>query len=325
MPLSTKGASSDFHAEGVRCKVALEEFTENLVSRLALPRSAADVLRRFDASLLSGSVYLHFPFCFCDAFPAVQLDHVRALSLSGVLWMSYMRTQDNTIDTGGHADAVALFLRDIYLRESVHILHSMFPVCSAFWDFYSTYFDEYARAVLREQEHRFPADDVQHYETEYPAIAKGKAAMAKYPVAALAVLSGDSSALPLLCESLDCFHIGYQYWDDLVDWREDLSARQYTPLVAKAMAHLEPEDRTRPPDQLADKVGRIIYYSQLVQQQLDGAACWLDRAYEKSCSASCPAWSANIEKLQTQVSTLATDLRSIASSRTRKCVMVTGT
>ena len=56
--------------------------------------------------------------------------------------------------------------------------------------------------------------------------------MAKYPVAALAILSGRDEKMPLLTQSLDCFYVGYQYWDDLIDWKQDVANSRYSLLLA---------------------------------------------------------------------------------------------
>src|SRR5260221_547867 len=144
------------------------------------------------------------------------MQDVRTIALSGVLWMSYMRAQDDAVDRDRASGPIFLFLRDLYLRESVRLLYTIFAPESKFWELYSIYFDEYAHAVLCES--RQHSSTGERYDDErFHVIARGKAAMAKYPVAALATLSGHDENRPLLVESLDCFHVGYQYWDDLVD------------------------------------------------------------------------------------------------------------
>jgi hypothetical protein len=313
-PSPSQGSSLNREAEGARCKASLQAFTQGLAARLEIPQHQAERLHQYDRSRTDGNVYLHFPFCFSDVFPNVLLDHFRTLSFSGTLWMSYMRAQDDAIDRPRTADPTALFLRDAYLRESLHLLYKLFPCNSKFWSFYSSYFDEYARSVLHEQGKNLYMD-VSNDES-FHSIAKGKAAMAKYPVAALAVLSRGEDKLPLLTDSLDCFHVGYQYWDDLVDWKEDSENSKRSLLLARALARIPPEKRSEEPDKLRAQVGRVVYYSGLAQQQLDDAFKWFERASELSLMAGGVIWANHVKTLQQQTVTLAKDLRSMISAKT---------
>jgi len=299
--------------EGAKCKAALRAFTESVIERLGVPPDEADQLRKHDGSRKHGNVYLHFPFCFREVFPSVALEHLRSLALSGALWMSYMRTQDDMIDQVGTVDANLLFLRDLYLRHSLHILYQLFPFDSVFWQYYSRYFDEYACAVLREKTRHSSINSTYDDEEEFHSIAKGKAAMAKYPMAAEAVLSDREEKLHLLAESLDCFYVGYQYWDDLVDWKEDLANSKYSLLLTKALEHLTIGERTLPVDPLRQKLARVVHLSGLADEQLDRSFEWFERAYELSSAAGATIWSAHVRTLQCQTVALKADLRSIRS------------
>jgi hypothetical protein len=150
---------------------------------------------------------------------------------------------------------------------------------------------------------------------DFHRIAKGKAAMAKYPVAAQAVLSGRDDKIPLITESLDCFHVGYQYWDDLVDWKQDLANSKISLLLANALKQVPPETRMLPPDQLRSKIARVVYYSGLAEEQLDHSFTWLERAYELSVEAGCTTWATHVRALQKQTVVLKTDLRSLMSKQ----------
>jgi hypothetical protein len=310
-PSLLQESSLNREAEGARCKASLQAFTHSLAARFGVPQNHAERLHQYDRSRRDGNVYLHFPFCFSDVFPNLPLDNLRTLSFSGTLWMSYMRAQDDAIDRPGTADPTVLFLRDAYLRESLHLLYKLFPCDSKFWRFYSAYFDEYASSVLHEQDKNLYLDVTD--DTSFHSIAKGKAAMAKYPVAALAVLSGQEDKLPLLTESLDCFHVGYQYWDDLVDWKEDFETSKYSPLLARAIASIPPEKRSEQSDKLRAQVGRVVYYSGLAQQQLDEAFKWFERASELSLMAGGVIWANHVNTLQQQTVALANDLRSMSA------------
>ena len=310
LPLPPAESSSNLWEEGALCRASLQAFTERLITSLGVSQRDAERLRKYDSSRKEGNVYLHFPFCFREAFPTVALDDLRTIALSGILWMSYMRAQDDTIDKAGETlNPGFLFLRDLYLRRSLHLLYKIFPHNSRFWDFYSTFFDEYARSVLCEKANHSSIES-SYGDREFHGVAKGKAAMAKYPVAAQAVLSGQDEKMLLLTESLDCFHVGYQYWDDLVDWKEDLANSKYSLLLTKALEHVAPDRRTGT-DQLRERIGRVVYYSGLAEEHLDQSFKWMERAYELSITAGCTVWAAHVKSAQKQTVALAADLRSI--------------
>jgi hypothetical protein len=233
--------------------------------------------------------------------------------------MTYMRVRDDTIDKTERANPRLLFVADLYAREATHILYRMFPHNSKFWQYYATYFDEYARAVLNEQ-YGHSSLNAAYDVAEFHRIAKGKAAMAKYPVAALAILDGQEDKIRFLAESLDCYHVGYQYWDDLVDWKEDLANSMISLLLARALEHITvTEARLIAPEELREKIGRVIYYSNLATEQLDRSYDWLERAYDLALSAECKTWAAQVKRLQEQTVVLKEDLSALASAQMARC------
>jgi squalene-hopene/tetraprenyl-beta-curcumene cyclase len=304
----------DLGEEGARCKTSLERFTETLIIKLELSQTQAEQLRKYDRSRRNGNMYLHFPFCFREAFPAIEVERVRIIALSAVMWMSYMRAQDDTIDRNTSVDPLILFVRDLYLRESLHLLYALFPAESKFWNSYSAYFNQYATSVLRETQNHFAARS-QYDVEEFCAIAKGKAAMAKFPVAALAELSGSSEKVSLLTESLDCFHVGYQYWDDVVDWKEDLAASKYSLLLSRATERSTSEDLNVSADRLQEIIGCAVYFGGLAESNLQESYRWLQQSADLAIKAGCTIWANYVYRLQKQTANLANDLRSLMTSK----------
>jgi hypothetical protein len=136
--------------------------------------------------------------------------------------------------------------------------------------------------------------------------------MAKYPLAALAELSGHYENLALLTESLDCFHVGYQYWDDVVDWKEDFASSKYSLLLTRAFERIE--NREGSPDELRERIGHAVYYLGLAEANLQQSGRWLQRACDLSTEAGCLVWANYVKKLQRQTAVLAADMRSIMST-----------
>jgi len=70
-----------------------------------------------------------------------------------------------------------------------------------------------------------------------------------------------------------------------------------------------------PPDQLREKIGRVIYFAGLAEEQLNQSFQWLERAYELSLRGGCTVWATHVKSLQKQTLVLANDLRSIISAQ----------
>jgi hypothetical protein len=74
LPRSTDPLLS-LREEGSRCKASLQAFTENLIAKLGVSQPEAEKLRQ------CGNMYLHFPFCFLEAFAGIAVEDVRTMRL----------------------------------------------------------------------------------------------------------------------------------------------------------------------------------------------------------------------------------------------------
>ena len=174
----------------------------------------------------------------------------------------------------------------LVFRSALNILTSIFNSSSNFWNFFSKYEREFTNAILFEKAKHtgivtpFPF-------TEFEVIAKGKAAMAKYITAALAILSNKPSNIEKLEKSQDYFNIAFQLYDDLKDWKIDYKNCNYSYLLSTVIYENQLEDKiqsSNPPD--LESIGRMIYLSKAAENQLDGAILSFHKAatYGKSCS-----------------------------------------
>ena len=100
-----------------------------------------------------------------------------------------------------------------------------------------------------------------------------------------------------------------------MDWKEDLANSKYSLLLARALEHIAPEKRSVPPEQLRERIGRVIYYSGLAEEHLGDSFKWLERAWELSLAAGCAVWATHVEDASKSTVVLRADLRSIMSTQ----------
>ena len=299
----------DLQGESIQCKVKLQTFTADLMESLRVSSNDMTKLVEADRSRKDRNVYFHLPFCFAQAFP-VGLDALRQLSYAGVLWISYARFQDDVIDGSAQASATYMLLKDLYLIESLRQMHGVLGSESTYWSYFDKYHSQFVEAILQEKYRE--ADRTLPYSDEtFRTIATGKAAMAKCAVAALGVLGAREAAIGPLAESLDAYHIAYQRYDDVVDWKADLSAGARTQLLDAIEGALTPQERALAPDDRIRPMARALHYKGIADGYLSEAIRWCERASWLAAKEGCRTWVGNVQRLQTVISALQGDLRTL--------------
>jgi len=56
---------------------------------------------------------------------------------------------------------------------------------------------------------------------------------------------------------------------------EDIASSKYSLLLARALERIPLEERNGQPDQLRERIGHLIYYSGLAEENLDESQKWL--------------------------------------------------
>jgi hypothetical protein len=112
-------------------------------------------------------------------------------------------------------------------------------------------------------------------------------------------------------ESVDEFHVGYQFWDDLVDWKEDLISNNFSFLLSTAIEKLPAERRRLAVSDLPELIGPVLYRSGLADDHLGRALKCFERSHDLAIAAGANWWAAHVMVMTNQVARLAADLKSI--------------
>ncbi len=238
-----------------------------------------------------------FPFLFIQIFPEVPMYYYRLISLSGVLYLDYLYTNELIIDEK-ISDPIVVVLSHLFLEKSLEILYEIFNIKSKFWKYFKKNFNEFSRAILLEKiKHKGILTNYSF--NEFKLIAKGKAAMAKCAIAALGELSNKKKVLPFLFSFQDCYNISLQLVDDLEDWREDYLSGDYSYLLTNLIhKHGWVKDimEGKKPD--IELVGKALYFSGAANKNLELAIKYIERSLEYLKNLECPLLLSHVSGLK---------------------------
>lgn len=168
------------------------------------------------------NAYYMYPCMFREDFPEMDEDLLVDLSVCGILYFKYIITFDKQLDRDLAPNVEDLFYNSFLAQESIKALCKFIhPQEDAYFKKMYEYIEEYISALKAEKQ------VCKNYQ-EYRYVLKGKSAIAKCFVAAMAVKTKRYEKLPLLEESQDCFYEAFQLLDDFKDIKEDLKAGRHT-------------------------------------------------------------------------------------------------
>lgn len=225
-------------------------------------------------------VYDCFPFLFVPDFPTVKLDDLRILAKASRLYSLHAFLCDTIIDTQGLKRADALMRSNVLLSESMHLLYQLFPSQSSFWQQFQQIMHTYLGAIRLEQQWRQQPIREFHLPTA-EHIAEGKSALSKAAIIGLAILSGSSECQSVLVQSVEKANIGFQFYDDLRDWKEDLITGQPSLILAELFREMNYTSILLATDErsaMIPQMKQCLYTSDLARAAADRAASYFQQA-----------------------------------------------
>lgn len=233
--------------------------------------------------------YLRFPYLFYELFSDVKLEQYDVLALSQILYLNYMLLVDRLMDGKLSLEpGIAFWFASLH-EKVIALLAALFPQDSPFWQYFERCRRENAEALMLERiKHSYRVSP--YSEEETIAILAGKSAMAKAGIAALAFLTRRDIPEDLIA-SCEAFHVGFQFVDNLQDWRNDYRDHLYSPLLTKVLLDHQLADQAEGSNRLdVNIVGSLIYTHSYAQETLEQAADYYRLALNYVREANCPAW-----------------------------------
>ncbi len=221
----------------------------------------------------SPTFYNHYTRLFSAYFKEVPNNVVNELSLAGSHCYEAVLAMDRIIDDG----KTQFFTSFVHAQEeSIKRLGWLFEKNSEFWTKWEERRNEYFKAVEIEKS-IFKTNKPFSF-TDYADLASKKGAFGKIAIDALHVLSNqkDLSLYECLLQSHDHFSLGFQLYDDVQDFIEDLEKGQFNWGVKELKHELGVRF-----DQLDPKILNKYLYLCGIGQSMLGEAI---KAFEKSYS-----------------------------------------
>jgi len=264
------------------------------------------------------SPFYYYPFLFVSAFPSVAADDLRTLALSNRILLEAILLSDKKIDETRPWRPADFYLVDSYFHKALEMLIPLFPLEHEFWQKTQRWFVQHGRAVIKEQvRHRHRL--CPYSQEEFFEVSTGKVALIKTSLLAMALLSGTSDVLAPLMESQDRFLAGFQCFDDLRDWKEDLRHGNFTFLLTRVLFAGGLQPRLRGDDPVPrDKVGQVLYHRGIAEEQLRLAEHYFRQALDSVRNIHVPAWAETVTGFLRHCHTMRHDLAEIRRRTTGK-------
>lgn len=223
------------------------------------------------------SDYLKLPEKLLPAFPRLTPEDIQPLMQFVWLYGGSILLHDDLADgdmAPGEVGTSAMRIMALQF-EACRLLQPLFPPGSRLWERLRGYLAEYASTCL--EECRFASGERPWHEYDEALarrIARGKLRVSHVIVAALVEMGQAEPLYTPLVEALDCLYVAAQFYDDLLDWKEDLRRGVPTLLLRRLLP-----ERPGPlgPEELG-RLSRELYYGGHAAHAIRLALASLDEA-----------------------------------------------
>lgn len=174
--------------------------------------------------------YINLADYLRPAFLGIDDDIVQSLSRASYQYFRFLLILDCIFDGDEKLEPVRLFEQIQSYEEAVKTLCSLYPPNQpngiTFWERFNESKLKYMHTVLFERKISNAKTDIDR--SIFLKIATGKSAVCYTIVDALAILANDFRHEEELKNCLKYIHIGFQYLDDLDDFKKDIQSGQHT-------------------------------------------------------------------------------------------------
>jgi len=257
------------------------------------------------------SPFYYYPFLFAGAFPSVAVEDLRTLALANRILLEAILLTDKKIDETRPWTPADFYLVDSYFHKALEMLIPLFPLEHEFWQKTQGWFLQHGRAIIKEQlRHRYRL--CRYTQEEFFEVSTGKVALIKTNLLAMALLSDTSDVLAPLMESQDRFLAGFQCFDDLRDWKEDLRHENFTFLLTRVLFAGGFHPSVRRGDAVPrDEVGQVLYHRGIAEEQLRLAEHYFQEALDSVKKIHVPNWAETVRGFLRHCHTMRHDLAEI--------------
>lgn len=216
----------------------------------------------------SPEYYQYYPRLFRAYFPQVTDNCVNDLCDAGYLYYQSVLMLDSLFDDKNFSNVPVIFS---FQEETVKTLTSIYGKDSEFWKYWDKRKEEYFDAVKIEKQlnHRNVTWEV------YENLADKKSAFGKIAIDCLFTLSDRKYQMyETLLRSHAFFSVGFQLYDDVKDFKEDIARNQFNWTVYQLSEQVDFEEN----DVLT--LNKLLYIRGVAQKTLQESISYFDKARE---------------------------------------------
>lgn len=161
----------------------------------------------------------------------------KSFSLGNLFGTALILLQDKLIDeqeTGNTSAGEIILSSNIMYYKWIKEYQRVFISSHLFWVLFEKYLEEFTRATIWEKNkhwnkiNEFKNDDLIHIGQKYSLL--------KISAAGICLYGKKNDWINVYSELINYYHIGFQLYDDLIDWKDDLNKKNYTYFLTKIHA-----------------------------------------------------------------------------------------
>lgn len=212
--------------------------------------------------------YQHYPRLFSNYFKFIDNNSIEELSKAGYFYYQSILHTDTLIDD---KDFSVIPTIQKFQESSIKLLTSIFGINSDFWNYWEKRRFEYFEAVKNEKKLSYEKEVSL---SDYEALADKKSAFGKIAIDSLWLISNKQNSKPYkdLLLSHYYFSIGFQMYDDVKDFREDLEKGQFNWAVKKLKETLDFEKYD------TQTLNKLLFLKDIGQNILKDSISYFDKA-----------------------------------------------
>ncbi len=240
---------------------------------------------------LKPDIIIDFPYWVAESFAKqIDLNILRALSLGNLFGALYILAQDKIIDqqeSDPTRISETLLVSNIIYYKWMKEYQRAFRSNDYFWALFEKYLNEFVVATLWEKRLHF--GKVARFENRDLINCGHKFSLLKISAAGACLAGEEEGKIEAFSELVGNYHIGYQLYDDVVDWREDFSNKNHTYFLFKIYDRLGLAD-----DQ--EQIENYLKASDLIEQHLSESIEYYSKAVLMAEELKCFALKNFIQK-----------------------------
>ena len=228
-----------------------------------------------------------FYFCYASLFTDKESEWIDNINLAGFFYYKYLIATDELVDNNNSSKNTfrQLILTNFYHEESIRLLTIAFNHHPEFWNYFGLRKAEYLSAFQTDKKYLNTLS-----EFEFELLADNKSANGKVAIDSLFVMGTiNQNDYQSLLLSHKLFSCGFQYYDDVLDLKQDILNKQTNIALCELKQKMSEEDFLNGLEN-PDKMHKLMHIKGLASSLLKKSIASFEEAKNVITAIDCPFW-----------------------------------